>query len=162
MWIRLFRYVLHNWIVLFPSSSVSGGSLTLLNSNSATTVAVRFAVWISRRISSLCDHWLGTLIPEPYYQRRFSGDRLTFKAKFSPIRSLCHYWPVNLFQVLSCFSLNVGCWWVVGLHHPLRSCRAVGLCCQTLIQHPLEQGGFALDWLREPICQYNHWSRPFL
>ena len=75
----------------WPSSSssiVSGGGFMLSNSNSASTVAVRFAVWISRRISSLCDHWLGTLIPEPYYQRRFSGDRLTLRLSFRPF-TLC-------------------------------------------------------------------------
>ena len=38
MWIRLFCYVLHNEIFVFPLRLVSGGGFTLLNSNSATTV----------------------------------------------------------------------------------------------------------------------------
>ena len=79
---RLFRHVLHGWSLVFPLCPVSGGGFTLSNSNSATTVAVRFAVWMSRRASSLeSDHWPGDLILEPCYQRCFSGDlwlRLSF------------------------------------------------------------------------------------
>ena len=109
------------------------------------------------RVSSLSDHWLGALIPGPYYQRRFSGDLLV-KAKFSPIHQECHCWPSDLFQVLSCFSLDVGSGWVIDLHHPLRSCRAVVLSCQTLIQHPLEQGGLALEWLLTLPVQWLIWA----
>ena len=156
MWIRLFRYVLHNRMFVFPLRLCPAEVLRCHTLTQRLLKQWGLPFGFPEGFPALCDHWLGTLIPEPYYQRRFSGDRLIFKAKFTPIRSLCHYWPVSLFQVLSCFSLNVGVWWVIGLHLPLRSCRAVE--CFTLSNSNSATTVAVrnrLGWIA-PTCQCNH------